>query len=402
MIDSSKWTVIEAGLKCVQGKAIVNSISLKEGEEAVPRARAQGAPLRRRRGGHGLRRAGPGRHRRAARSRSARAPTACSPSRSGFPRRGHHLRSQHLRHRHRHRGAQRLRAGLHRGDAPDQAAAAARAGERRRQQRVVLVPRQRPGARGDALGVPVPRHRRRHGHGHRQCRPAGDLRGDRSRSCARRARTWCSTAAPTPPSGCWRSRRASRARAGRERTEDLEWRKLPVDKRLEHALVKGIDDFIIEDTEEARLDVRAPAAGDRRSADGRHERRRRPVRRRQDVPAAGGEERARHEARGRAPGAVHREEQGRQGAARQRPHRDGHRQGRRARHRQEHRRRGAAVQQLRGHRPRRHGAVREDPRDGAAREGRLHRPVRADHPLARRDGARRARRCSARASWCRC
>jgi 5-methyltetrahydrofolate--homocysteine methyltransferase len=32
MIDSSKWTVIEAGLKCVQGKSIVNSISLKEGE----------------------------------------------------------------------------------------------------------------------------------------------------------------------------------------------------------------------------------------------------------------------------------------------------------------------------------------------------------------------------------
>ena len=33
MIDSSKWSVIEAGLKCVQGKSIVNSISLKEGEE---------------------------------------------------------------------------------------------------------------------------------------------------------------------------------------------------------------------------------------------------------------------------------------------------------------------------------------------------------------------------------
>ena len=33
MIDSSKWTVIEAGLKCLQGKGIVNSISLKEGEE---------------------------------------------------------------------------------------------------------------------------------------------------------------------------------------------------------------------------------------------------------------------------------------------------------------------------------------------------------------------------------
>lgn len=33
MIDSSKWQIIEAGLKCVQGKAVVNSISLKEGEE---------------------------------------------------------------------------------------------------------------------------------------------------------------------------------------------------------------------------------------------------------------------------------------------------------------------------------------------------------------------------------
>ncbi|WP_438852818.1 methionine synthase [Brevundimonas nasdae] len=34
MIDSSKWEVIEAGLKCVQGKPIVNSISMKEGEQA--------------------------------------------------------------------------------------------------------------------------------------------------------------------------------------------------------------------------------------------------------------------------------------------------------------------------------------------------------------------------------
>ena len=40
MVDSSNWKIIEAGLKCVQGKGIVNSISLKEGEEAfVARAR---------------------------------------------------------------------------------------------------------------------------------------------------------------------------------------------------------------------------------------------------------------------------------------------------------------------------------------------------------------------------
>src|SRR5260370_16539357 len=34
MVDSSKWTVLEAGLKCLQGKGVCNSISLKEGEEA--------------------------------------------------------------------------------------------------------------------------------------------------------------------------------------------------------------------------------------------------------------------------------------------------------------------------------------------------------------------------------
>ena len=49
MIDSSKWTVIEAGLKCIQGKGIVNSISLKEGEEAfihhAKLARAYGAAI---------------------------------------------------------------------------------------------------------------------------------------------------------------------------------------------------------------------------------------------------------------------------------------------------------------------------------------------------------------------
>ncbi len=37
MIDSSKWSVLEAGLRCLQGKGIVNSISLKEGEEAFRR-----------------------------------------------------------------------------------------------------------------------------------------------------------------------------------------------------------------------------------------------------------------------------------------------------------------------------------------------------------------------------
>ncbi len=49
MIDSSKWAVIEAGLKCVQGKAIINSISMKEGEaqfiQQAKLARAYGAAV---------------------------------------------------------------------------------------------------------------------------------------------------------------------------------------------------------------------------------------------------------------------------------------------------------------------------------------------------------------------
>jgi len=49
MVDSSKWSVIEAGLKCVSGKPIVNSISMKEGEEAflaqARKCRAYGAAV---------------------------------------------------------------------------------------------------------------------------------------------------------------------------------------------------------------------------------------------------------------------------------------------------------------------------------------------------------------------
>ena len=85
MIDSSKWAVIEAGLKCVQGKGVVNSISLKEGEEEFVRqatlVRRYGAAVDR----HGLRRAGPGRHRRAQGRRSAPARYRILTERVGFP-----------------------------------------------------------------------------------------------------------------------------------------------------------------------------------------------------------------------------------------------------------------------------------------------------------------------------
>ena len=75
-----------------------------------------------------------------------------------------------------------------------------------------------------------------------------------------------------------RVRRA--ARRSSRRREDLAWRELPVDERLTHALVEGIDAWIVEDTEEARLAYEPADRGHRGPADGRHERRRRPVRRR--------------------------------------------------------------------------------------------------------------------------
>jgi 5-methyltetrahydrofolate--homocysteine methyltransferase len=77
MIDSSKWEVIEAGLQCVQGRAVVNSISMKAGEaEFLQQARRC---LRYRRGGrgHGLRRAGARRTPRRARWRSAARLSSC-------------------------------------------------------------------------------------------------------------------------------------------------------------------------------------------------------------------------------------------------------------------------------------------------------------------------------------
>ncbi len=76
MIDSSKWSVIEAGLKCVSGKPIVNSISMKEGEEAFLHYPAAAWPMARRWSSwRSTRSARP--TPRTARSRSARAPMTC-------------------------------------------------------------------------------------------------------------------------------------------------------------------------------------------------------------------------------------------------------------------------------------------------------------------------------------
>ena len=86
-------------------------------------------------------------------------------------------------------------------DAADQGGLPGREDQRRHQQPVVLVPRQRGGARGHPLRVPVPRDQGRPRHGHRQRRPADRLRGHPGGSARPTSRTSSSTAGPMPPSG---------------------------------------------------------------------------------------------------------------------------------------------------------------------------------------------------------
>ena len=182
--------------------------------------------------------------------------------------------------------------------------------------------------------------------------------------------------------------------AATKKEVDLSWREAPVEERLSHALVHGIDAWIEEDTEEARGGYAAPARGHRGPADGRDEDRRRPVRGREDVPAPGREERPRDEEGRRVPRAVHGGREAPARTLRRSRERQGdpvHREGRRARHRQEHRRGRAGLQQLRGDRSRRDGAGGSAPRHRARGGLRHHRLLRADHAVARRDGERRPR-----------
>ena len=85
MVDSSKWTVLEAGLQCLQGKGVVNSISLKEGEAEFLAPGAAHPRLRRGRHRDGVRRGRARRPTSSGASRSAAARTTCSSNEVGFP-----------------------------------------------------------------------------------------------------------------------------------------------------------------------------------------------------------------------------------------------------------------------------------------------------------------------------
>jgi 5-methyltetrahydrofolate--homocysteine methyltransferase len=76
--------------------------------------------------------------------------------------------------------------------------------------------------------------------------------------CAKASRTCCSTAAPTPRSGCLGLAQEYRGDGAVAEVEDAAWRSLPVIERITHAMVHGIDAFIVEDTEQARAEATRP------------------------------------------------------------------------------------------------------------------------------------------------
>ena len=120
MVDSSKWEVIEAGLKCLQGKGIVNSISLKEGEDKFRAARPDGARITAPRSSSwpSTSRGRPRRY--ADKIRICERAYRILVDEVGFPPEDIIFDPEHPHRRDRHRGAQQLRGRLHRGHALDQ------------------------------------------------------------------------------------------------------------------------------------------------------------------------------------------------------------------------------------------------------------------------------------------
>ncbi len=212
MIDSSRWSVLAAGLTCVQGKAVVNSISLKEGVETFLE---QARYIR----DHGAGVVVMAFDERGQADTTERKVEICARAydllvtEAGFAPEDIIFDPNVLAVATGIAGAQRVREGVPRRTSADQAALSGCPDQRRHLQPVLRVPGQRGGPRGDALGVPVPRRTGRARHGHRQRRSAGRLREHPDRPARPWSRTCCSTVVPTPPTGWCPSPRRSAAPA---------------------------------------------------------------------------------------------------------------------------------------------------------------------------------------------
>ena len=177
MIDSSKWDVIEAGLRVVQGKSVVNSISLKEGEEEfIAHAR-----LARRYGAAVVVMAFDEQGQADTLERKIAICTRCYEllvHEVGFPPEDIIFDPNVFAiatgiEEHANYAVDFIECCRHIKQHLPGALIS-----RRHQQRVVLVPRQRPRARSHPRGIPLPRDPRGPRHGYRQRGPARDLRRD--------------------------------------------------------------------------------------------------------------------------------------------------------------------------------------------------------------------------------
>jgi 5-methyltetrahydrofolate--homocysteine methyltransferase len=256
MIDSSKWSVIEAGLKCVQGKSIVNSISLKEGEAAFL---AQAALVMR----YGAAVVVMAFDERGQADTLERKVAICE--------RAYHLLTQRI------------------GFAPEDIifdpnifAVATGIEEHNRYsldfiEATAAIKQRMPAVQvsGGVSNVSFsfrgndPVREAMHSvflyHAIRAGMSMGivnagqlaiyeDIPADLRECCedvilARR---------PDATERLLEIAQAFKSGNGPRRADDLEWRTWPVAQRLQHALVKGIDEFVLEDTEAARLEARRP------------------------------------------------------------------------------------------------------------------------------------------------
>ena len=234
MIDSTDARCIELALRKCQGKAIVNSINLEDGEErfekVVPLLRTYGGG-----GGGGLHRrgqaAGHGGHPRSASSPSPSARYELLTGKYGLARARPDLRPARLPGGHRRRELRRLRGRDHRGHPRDQGALPRVQDHPRHLERVVRPARRRP--RGAERGLPLPLHQGGPRLRDRQQRAARALRLDpRGGAPARRGPD---LHARRGPGG--RLRRAL-PRPARRRREDAGVA-LPLDERLARYIVEG-------------------------------------------------------------------------------------------------------------------------------------------------------------------
>ena len=256
MIDSSKWSVIEAGLKCVQGKPIVNSISLKEGEETF----LTHARLAMRYGAAVVVMAF---------DESGQADTV--QRKVSICERAYALLTQKIGfapedvifdpnifavatgiEEHNRYSLDFIEAtatikrrmpGVHVSGGVSNVSFSFRGNERMREamHSVFLYHAIRAGLTMGIVNAG-------------QLAIYEDIPADLRARCedvilARR---------PDATDRLLEIAQAFKGGGGPKRGDDLEWRRLPVEKRLQHALVKGLDEFVLEDTEEARLLARRP------------------------------------------------------------------------------------------------------------------------------------------------